>query len=48
MDREEFLWLMYSEYGKVSDLVERYIPEDLEDYSTINRHELAIKIETDN
>ena len=48
MDREEFLFLMYSEYGKVSDLVKRYIPEDLEDYSTIDRQELAIKIEADN
>ena len=48
MDREEFLWLMYSEYGKVSDLVERYIPENLEDYSIINRQELAIKIEANN
>lgn len=48
MDKEEFLWLMYSEYGKVSDLVKRYIPKDLGDYSTIDREALAIKIETDN
>ena len=48
MDREEFLFLMYSEYGKVSDLVKRYIPEDLEDYSMIDRQKLAIKIEANN
>lgn len=48
MDREDFLFFMYSEYGQVSDLVKRYIPEDLEDYSTIDRGALAIKIEADN
>ncbi len=48
MDREEFLFLMYKEYGKVPDLVKRYISEDLEDYSEIYRSELAIKIEADN
>ena len=48
MDREEFLFLMYSEYGKASDLVKRYIPKDLEDYSNIDREKLAIRIEADN
>lgn len=47
MDREEFLYLMYKEYGKVPDLVKRYI-DDLEDYSSIDREALAIKIEADN
>lgn len=47
MDREEFLYLMYKEYGKVTDLVKRYI-DDLEDYSNIDREALAIKIEADN
>lgn len=47
MNKEEFLFLMYREYGKVPDLVKRYIPE-LQDYSNIDREELAIKIESDN
>ena len=47
MDREEFLYLMYKEYGKMLDLVKRYI-DDLEDYSNIDREALAIKIEADN
>ena len=48
MDREEFLFIMYKEYGKVEDLVKRYIANDLEDYSCIDRKALAIKIESDN
>lgn len=47
MDREEFLYLMYKEYGKAPDLVKRYI-DDLDDYSNIDREALAIKIEADN
>lgn len=48
MNREEFLFVMYKEYGKVEDLVKRYIENDLEDYSFIDRKALAIKIEADN
>lgn len=47
MSKKEFLFLMYFEYGKVPDLVKNYIPE-LNDYSSINREELAIKIESEN
>lgn len=47
MNKEEFLFLMYREYGKAPDLVKRYITE-LEDYSNVDREELAIKIESDN
>lgn len=48
MDREEFLFRMYFEYGKVPELVKRYIDNELEDYLHIDRGELAEKIEWDN
>ena len=47
MSKEDFLFHMYHEFGKVPDLVRRYVPE-LDDYSGIDREELAIRIEVDN
>lgn len=47
MNKEEFLFLMYKEYGKAPELTKRYI-DDLEDYSNVDRESLAIKIESAN
>ena len=44
----EFLFIMYIEYGKAPELVERYIPNNIADYSTIDREGLAMRIEADN
>lgn len=48
MSREEFLFKMYFEYGKVPELVGKYIDNELKDYSQIDREELVIKIESNN
>lgn len=45
VDKDEFLYSMYKDYGKVPDLVKQYVPE-LEDYSKIDKELLAIKIES--
>ena len=44
----EFLFIVYIEYGKSPELVKRYIPNNINDYSAIDRQQLAIKIEADN
>ena len=48
MNKEDFLYAMYKEYGIVPNLVKRYIPDDLEDYSSIDRESLAIEIQSKN
>lgn len=43
MNKDEFLYIMYRDYGIVPEITERYLPE-IEDYSEIDRDELETKI----
>ena len=47
MDKQEFLFLMYFEFGIVPELTERYI-KHITDFENVDRHDLAITIQARN